>query len=204
MTVRPGRREDLAGILEVYNHYVQRTPVTFDVAPIRAEERLSWIDAHLGGGRHQLWVEVNPDDDRVLGWATTGPFRPRAAYATTVEASVYCRHDRLGRGIGTRLYSALFAAIRTEEVERIVAGVTLPNPASVALHRRFGFQPVGVFTRVGHKLGRFWDVAWFERPLRIDAAVREHRRPPSGGEPSGPSGAARSEERRPGVDGRER
>jgi len=101
----------------------------------------------------------------VVGWATTSPFRPRAAYATTVESSVYLRPGSLGKGIGARLYTELFRSIEGEDVERVVAGITLPNPASVRLHRRFGFRRVGTFHRVGRKLGRYWDVAWYERPL---------------------------------------
>jgi phosphinothricin acetyltransferase len=82
-----------------------------------------------------------------------------------VESSVYCRPDVVGRGIGTALYSALFESIAGEDIHRIVAGISQPNPASVALHRRLGFREVGVFSNVGRKLGRYWDVVWFERPL---------------------------------------
>lgn len=105
--------------------------------------------------------------DEVVGWATTSPFRPRAAYDTTVESSVYCRRDRRGQGVGSALYSHLFEAIQEEDIARIVAGVALPNPGSFALHRRFGFVPVGTFTSVGRKFGRYWDVTWHERPLRV-------------------------------------
>ena len=76
---------------------------------------------------------------------------------------MYCRADAVGRGIGSLLYGALFDALATEDVHRIVAGVSLPNPASIALHKRCGFQEVGVFTHVGRKFGKYWDVAWFER-----------------------------------------
>jgi len=163
--VRPARDEDLEGIVEVYNHYIERTPVTFEIERATPDGRRSWLEEHRSGGRHRLVVATDPVS-RVIGWATTSPFRPRAAYATTVEASVYCRPDYVGRGIGSRLYSSLFASIRDEDIERIVAGVTLPNPASVRLHERFDFHHVGTFHRVGRKFGRYWDVAWFERPLR--------------------------------------
>jgi phosphinothricin acetyltransferase len=72
-----------------------------------------------------------------------------------------------GRGIGTRLYSALFEAIAHEDIHRIVAGYTLPNAASAAFHERFGFKLVGVFTENGRKFGRYWDVAWTQRSLRL-------------------------------------
>jgi phosphinothricin acetyltransferase len=80
---------------------------------------------------------------------------------------VYCRADAVGRGIGTRLYEGLFEALLSEDIHRIVAGVSLPNPGSIALHQRFGFRPVGVFSSVGRKFDRYWDVAWFERPLNL-------------------------------------
>jgi phosphinothricin acetyltransferase len=163
--VRPGRSRDLRQVTEVYNHYVERTAVTFEVVPALLSDRIAWFREHASTGRYRLLVATD-GGDRVLGWATSSPFRPRAAYATTVEASVYCRPEFAGLGIGSRLYESLFESIQGEDIERVVAGVTLPNPASVRLHRRFGFRRVGTFHRVGRKLGRYWDVAWFERPLR--------------------------------------
>lgn len=167
LEVRPAQARDLDAIVEVYNHYVVHTPVTFETAPVRATDRHEWYHEHRSDGPHRLFVAEDPDR-RLLGWASTSSFRPRAAYATTVEASVYCRPSCTGKGVGTRLYSALFASIGNQDVERIVAGITQPNPASVALHRRFAFRPVGTFTRVGRKFGQYWDVAWFERPLRSE------------------------------------
>lgn len=167
--VRPATRGDLTSIVEIYNHYVAHTPVTFEIAPTRPEERLDWFNEHSGPGRYRLLV-ATLDDGRIVGWATSSRFRPRAAYDTSVESSVYCRPGFEGQGIGSMLYEALFRAIREEDIERILAGITLPNPASVRLHHRFGFRRVGVFHRVGRKFGRYWDVAWFERPLRAEPA----------------------------------
>ena len=164
--MRPGRSRDLGQVNATYNHYVERTAVTFEVSPVSASTRRTWFREHSGPGRYRFLVATDKEE-HVLGWATSSPFRPRAAYATTVESSVYCRADSAGQGVGTVLYEALFRSIQEEDIERIVAGITLPNPASVRLHRRFGFQRVGIFHRVGRKFGRYWDVAWFERPLRL-------------------------------------
>jgi len=162
----------------VYNHYVERTAVTFEVAPVRPGDRIAWFREHSSGGRYRLVVATD-GRGRLLGWATSSPFRPRAAYQTTVEASVYCRPDCVGRGVGSRLYASLFASVQKEDIERVVAGITLPNPPSVRLHRRFGFRRVGTFHRVGRKLGRYWDVAWFERPLYVEIEGRANTaRPP--------------------------
>jgi phosphinothricin acetyltransferase len=159
--IRTATLEDLPALVDIYNHYVVETPITFDLQPFTTGTRRAWFDDHAAGGRHQLLVAV--DDDSVLGYATTSRWRPKAAYDQTVESSIYCRADAVGRGIGSLLYSALFDALAKEAVHRIVAGATMPNEASVALHRRFGFRQVGVFTSVGYKFGKYWDVAWFEK-----------------------------------------
>ena len=163
VTVRPATEADLPGIVAIYNHYVERSAVTFEVEPVTVAARRPWFRDHRPLGPHRLLVAVD-GEGRGAGWASTSAFRPRAAYSTTVEASVYCRPDAVGQGLGSRLYAALFSGLEGEDVERIVAGVTLPNPASLALHRRFGFRTVGTFTRVGRKFGQYWDVRWLERP----------------------------------------
>jgi phosphinothricin acetyltransferase len=164
--VRPAILDDLPALTDIYNHYVVNTAITFDLRPFSPEERRAWFDDHSMTGRHRLIV-AEDRDGALLGYATTSRWRPKAAYDTTVEASVYCRPDSIGRGCGTRLYAALFESLATEDVYRIVAGVSLPNPASIKLHQRFGFRPVGVFPGVGRKFNTYWDVAWFERPLRL-------------------------------------
>jgi phosphinothricin acetyltransferase len=112
-------------------------------------------------------IVADDGSGRAVGYASTSRFRTKAAYDTTVESSVYCRADLVRRGIGTALYQALFEMLKDEDINRIVAGVTLPNPASIALHERCGFRPVGTLSSVGRKFDRYWDVAWFERPLLI-------------------------------------
>ena len=164
--VRPATEDDLPALTDMYNHYVVNTPITFDLQPFTVDERREWFLEHSSGGRHRLLVAADGRGEAV-GYATTSRFRARAAYDTTVESSVYCRADVVGRGIGTTLYRALFETLRDEDINRIVAGVTLPNPASLALHERCGFRPVGTLSSVGRKFDRYWDVAWLERPLRV-------------------------------------
>jgi phosphinothricin acetyltransferase len=163
--IRPATLDDLAVLTDIYNYYVVNTTVTFDLRPFAPEERRGWFDEHAAAGRHRLIVAV-ASDATVVGYATTSRWRPKAAYDTTVESSVYLHPAAVGRGVGTALYLALFGAISAEDVHRIVAGVSLPNPASIKLHERLGFRPVGVFAAVGRKFNRYCDVAWFERPLR--------------------------------------
>ncbi|MFD6424440.1 GNAT family N-acetyltransferase [Streptomyces sp. NPDC060198] len=168
--VRPGTEGDLEALTDLYNHYVRETALTFDVTPFTPEERLPWLRAHPDHGPHRLLVA---EDTRtaadggggVLGYATSSTFRPKAAYGTSVEVSVYCTPDATGRGIGTLLYTALFEALAGEDLHRAYAGITQPNEPSGRLHAAFGFRPLGTYTEVGRKFGRYWDVSWFEKPL---------------------------------------
>jgi phosphinothricin acetyltransferase len=164
-SIRDASPADLPALTEIYNHYILHTPITFDIVPYTVEQRREWFDHHGPQGKYRLLVAE--DGGQVAGYATTSPWRPKAAYGTTVESSIYCRHDARGRGIGKALYTALFEAIRDEDIHMIVAGTTVPNAATVALHERVGFRQVGVFSAVGRKFDTFWDVAWFQRPLRI-------------------------------------
>lgn len=165
--VRSATLDDLQALTDIYNHYVINTAITFDLRPFTAEERRPWFDEHHTSGPHRLLVATD-GDGICAAYASTSRWRPKAAYDTTVEASVYCHPATVGRGCGTALYTALFESLEREDVERIVAGVSLPNPASVSFHERFGFRSVGVFHAVGRKFDKYWDVAWFERPLRLN------------------------------------
>jgi phosphinothricin acetyltransferase len=167
--VRAATLDDLEALTEIYNHYIVHSAITFDLRPFTPTERRPWFDDHADAGPHRLLVATD-DEGTCLGYSTSSRWRAKPAYNTTVEVTVYCHPDARGRGCGTALYGALFAALEREDVHTVVAGVSLPNPASLSLHERFGFRPVGVFHAVGRKFDRFWDVAWFERPLRLDAS----------------------------------
>jgi phosphinothricin acetyltransferase len=159
--IRPAEREDLTRITEIYNYYVLNTPVTFDVEAYTVEGREAWFAQFSAAGRYRLLVAE--EKGAVMGYAGTTRFRPKAAYETTVETTIYCAPEAVGKGIGTRLYAALFEALRGEDVHRFVAVYALPNAATDALHRRFGFRVVGVFSENGRKFGKYWDVCWAER-----------------------------------------
>ncbi len=159
--IRPALSSDLRRLTEIYNHYVLHTPVTFDIEPYTVEQRAPWFEQFALKGRYRLLVAE--DSVRIVGYAGTARFRPKPAYDTSVETMVYCDPAEVGKGIGSRLYTALFRALDGEDIHRYVAGYALPNPATAALHQRFGFQTVGVFTENGRKFARYWDVAWVER-----------------------------------------
>lgn len=165
LSIRAARKSDLPRLTAIYNHYVTHTAVTFDVEPYTVEGRAKWFEQFAEIGRYRLLVAER--DREVLGYAGTTYFRPKAAYDTTVETTIYCAPEATGQGIGRRLYATLFAALTNEDVRSIVAGFTLPNPASAKLHEQTGFQTVGIFTEVGRKFGRYWDVCWTRRPLHL-------------------------------------
>jgi len=170
ITLRRVEQGDLPVLLEIYNHYVRETPVTFDIEPRTLAQRQQWLDGFASGGRYQCFVAVK--DERAIGWASSHPYKDRAAYDTTVMSSVYLAPEMKGQGIGRRLYSALFDALKDEDIHRIFVGITQPNQASVRLHLAFGFEPVGVYREVGRKFGRFWDVATYLRPASLRGSPR--------------------------------
>jgi phosphinothricin acetyltransferase len=163
LTVRAASEDDLGSINDIYNHYVIQTHFTFDVEPISIEARREWLEHHGTSGRHRVLVAVS--DEAVMGFASSSRFRPKPAYETSVETSIYLAPDMVARRAGSRLYEQLFKVLEDEDVHRAYAGISLPNPASIALHERFGFKRVGHFTEQGRKFGRYWDVAWYEKPL---------------------------------------
>ncbi|MFG2501483.1 GNAT family N-acetyltransferase [Streptomyces sp. NPDC048441] len=163
--VRPGAEADLGALTDIYNHYVRETAITFDTTVFLPEERRPWLLSHPEDGPHRLKVAQERDSGRILGYATSSPFRAKPAYATSVEVTVYCAPDTGGRGIGTLLYKALFEALEGEDLHRAYAGIAQPNDASARLHARFGFRHIGTYKEVGRKFGRYWDVAWYERPI---------------------------------------
>ncbi|MEU1774696.1 N-acetyltransferase family protein [Streptomyces sp. NPDC019922] len=169
LQVRPGVEADLEALTDIYNHYVRETVLTFDTVAFTPEERLPWLRSHPEDGPHRLLVALDPgtrqNAPHVLGYATSSPYRPKAAYSTSVEVSVYCAPGATGRGVGTLLYRTLFEALADEDLHRAYAAIALPNEASVRLHEAFGFRLVGTYGEVGRKFGRYLDVSWYEMPL---------------------------------------
>lgn len=163
ITLRPARDDDLPRLTEIYNHYIINTPITFDLDPVTVDERRPWLAQFAEAGPHRLLVAEEAGD--VVGYAGSHQFRTKKAYDTTVETTIYCAPGHAGRGIGPALYAALFDALRGEDVRMAIAGITVPNPASIVLHERFGFTLAGLMHDVGRKFGRYWDVAFYEKRL---------------------------------------
>ncbi len=167
VAVRSAAESDLEALNEIYNRYVTEAHYTFDIEPMTMEARREWFRHYAETGPHRVLVALS--DETVRGYASSSRFRPKLGYSTSVETSVYLAPDAVGRGMGSRLYERLFKALEGEDVHRAYAGIALPNPASIALHERFGFKRVAHFTEQGRKFGRYWDVAWYEKPLGTES-----------------------------------
>ena len=164
--VRLATPADAAAVAAIYAPVVRDTATSFETDPPDAAEFVRRMEATLPA-RPWLVAEV---DGRVAGYAYAGPHRARAAYGWSVEPSVYVDAGARGRGVGRALYGALLAVLRAQGFANAYAGVTLPNEASVGLHRAFGFEDVAVYRRVGYKMGRWHDVWWGALDLAPDRA----------------------------------
>jgi phosphinothricin acetyltransferase len=154
-------RRDGAACAAIYAPSVTHGATSFeDVPPDGAElaRRIEAISARYP------WL-VAEDDGQVVGYAYGSPHRERAAYRWAVDAAVYVGEGQRGRGVGKSLYGTLFDLLARQGFRTVCAGVTLPNEASVALHESCGFKPVGVYRRIGYKLGRWHDVGWWQLDL---------------------------------------
>lgn len=160
-TVRDATAQDASACTDIYAPYVTGTAVTFELTPPSTEEMAARIAA--AQERHAWLVLV--DDGVVLGYAYGGPFRSRPAYRWSCEVSVYLAPAAQGSGAGRALYEALLARLTGRGYRTVLGGAALPNEASERLHRATGFEPVGVFRRVGYKHGRWHDVAWWQLDL---------------------------------------
>jgi phosphinothricin acetyltransferase len=161
MYTRAALMTDAAACAAIYAPYVTGTAITFEMEPPdeaemrrRIKKSLSWLVAEQEG--------------EVVGYAYAGPYKERPAYRWACEVSVYLDGDHRGRGLGRELYADLFDRLESMGLRMLVAGVTLPNPASVKLHQNLGFQPVGTWRRIGWKLGAWHDVHWLQRPIGAD------------------------------------
>ncbi len=161
MTVRPATAADVDAVAAIYAHEVHTGVSTFDtVEPPRSR----WEDkvASVESGDHVLVAE---HDGAVVGFASSSSYRPRPGYRLTRETSVYLAPGSQGQGLGRALYVDLLERVRGDGIHTVLAGVALPNPASVRLHAAVGFVHLGTMREVGRKLDRWIDVAWYQQVL---------------------------------------
>lgn len=163
MTIRVVRLEDAEAIAAIYAPVVRDTTISFETDPPSTSEMRARIVAIV---ERLPWLVCEDGEGRACGYAYASMHRDRPAYQWSVDTTVYVREDARGKGVGKRLYAALFENLVELGYFQAFAGIALPNAASVALHESVGFAPVGVFRRVGFKLGAWHDVGWWQRGLR--------------------------------------
>jgi L-amino acid N-acyltransferase YncA len=162
-TIRLATEDDADPIRRIYAPFcTDDSHVSFEIEPPTSEEMRRRVAKILEG---YPWL-VAEEAGEVLGYAYAGPHRERAAYVWSVDVAVYIDPGRRGSGVGRALYTSLFAALPLQGFVTAYAGVALPNPASIGLHRAMGFVPVGTYQGVGYTAGEWQDVAWFGRILR--------------------------------------
>ena len=163
-TIRNAQDGDLVALVDIYNHYVEHTAVTFHTQPFTAPERIAWFTSFSEDGPYRLLVaELG---GKIVGYASSSRFKARAAYDTSVETTIYLAPDAAGQGVGAELYGALMEQLVADRrLHRAYGGIALPNDASIALHEKLGFCKVGTYREVGNKFDQYWDVAWYEKDL---------------------------------------
>jgi L-amino acid N-acyltransferase YncA len=179
MTIRPADpQRDAAACAAIYAPSVESTPTSFELTPPDAAEFARRIEKY--SATHRFLVAEQ--DGEVVGYAYACRWRERPAYDWSVEVSVYVEPVRQGEGIGRALYAELFDRLRAQGYRIAVAGITLPNPASIALHESLGFEPIGALRQIGWKLGAWHDVGYWQLHLLPDAED-----PPQSPLPPGPT-----------------
>lgn len=158
--------DDLTQIVAIYNYSAAHSIANFSTEPTTTTARGEWFERHGPTGPHRLLVARRGES--VLGYAASGRYRDHEAFRETVEVSVSLRISCRRLGVGTQLYAALFEHLANEPVHVALAGIALPNDASVALHRKFGFHEVGTFNEYARKYGQYISSLWMQRHLRAD------------------------------------
>jgi phosphinothricin acetyltransferase len=149
---------DSERVAQIYRPSVEANFISFEEVAPGAAEMAARIRAVID---RLPWLVAEADDGLVIGYAYASPHRERAAYRWSVDISVYVEEQWHGRGVGRALYDELIERLRGQGFVNAYAGVTLPNPASVALHESIGMTLIGVYERVGYKLGVWRDIAWY-------------------------------------------
>ena len=169
MEIRLGKLIDIESIKDIFNYYIEHTNARFEESPFTLENRQKWFSHFSENPKHQLYVAV--ENGELLGFVCSQPYRDISAFDDTVEVTVYLTSGAKGKRIGSKLYSQLFTSIVAHGVHRVLSGVALPNEASIALHKHFGFREIGVFNEYAKKNGQYISSMWLEKELTEKPAL---------------------------------
>ncbi len=171
--IRSVTLHDASAISSIYSHYVEQTPITFEIDVPDEKEMKKRITEYT---QKFPWI-VGTVNGKVVAYAYATPFKARAAYRWSVESSIYVDKDFHGKGFGEELYVALCERLKAIGVLNIIGGITLPNPASERLHEKMGFKFIGRFPEVGFKMGQWYDVGYWQLTLPKPKAPEEVKTP---------------------------
>ncbi len=160
LQIRPEQKCDLTQIKHLYNHHIKNTHVNFETQPHTDAYMQKWFSQFGQNSRYQAFVVIQGGD--LLGFACSQKFKPKPAYLTSVETTIYLAEQAIGQGLGKKLMQHLLAHLTIQDVRAAFASVALPNDASIALNKSLGFKQVGHFSQVGRKFDQFYDVIMLE------------------------------------------
>lgn len=162
VTVKEAATGDADAIARIYNHYVAESIVTFEESPVSSADMTQRILEIRDDGLPWLVAELG---DGVAGYAYASKWKGRCAYRYATEITVYLGMESQGQGVGSLLYMQLFDKLRQRGMHTVIAGIALPNAASVALHEKMGLEKVAHFREVGRKFDRWIDVGYWQATL---------------------------------------
>ena len=165
MKIRLAKPSDARSLLDIYAPYVENTAITFEYEVPTIEDFAIRIEKTL----EKYPYLVAEEDGVVLGYAYASTYYARAAYDWAVELSVYVSQDARGKGVGSKLYDALEEMLEKMGYIHFLACISLPNEASLALHRKRGYQQVAHFPKIGYKFNRWYDIVWLQKSLDKEA-----------------------------------
>ena len=157
--IRKANPKDAAALCAIYNYYIENTTISFEEAPLQTadmEERMRTISAKYP------YLVLEDESGEVNGYAYINMWKERSAYRYSAEISIYLRHGFQGRGMGAMLMEKLLEEVRATKIHCLVAGITIPNEKSIALHEKFGFRKVAYFSEIGYKFDKWLDVGYWE------------------------------------------
>jgi phosphinothricin acetyltransferase len=166
--IRPVSIDDAGAIADIYNYYIHNTVITFEEETVVADAMAARIREVTRAHPWLVWEESG----EVCGYAYAHQWRERASYRFSVEDSIYLKHGCEGRGTGSALFSRLLDELRKGNARAVVAGITLPNARSTAMHEKFGFSKIGEFAEIGYKTERWLTVGFWELLLHNPQPAR--------------------------------
>ena len=160
--IRSANHDDAESIARIYNYYVEKTIITFEETPVTRDD----IASRMGdtGSAHPWYVCETKGS--ITGYAYASIWNGRCAYRHSVESTVYIEHNEVGKGLGKKLYQHLLKELEERSIHAVIGGIALPNPASIALHEKLGFEKVAHFKEVGRKFDKWIDVAYWQLSFR--------------------------------------